>query len=63
MRHLSQQVDPQGVHDRSRDFILDRENIVQCPVPGFGPEVIAVRGLDELRGDADVITGLPDAAL
>src|SRR5512140_324954 len=55
--------DPQGADDVAGDLLLDGEDVAELPVIGFGPEVEAAGGLDELDRDPEPVLGLPDAAL
>jgi hypothetical protein len=38
--------------DRLRDFVLQVEQVRHLPVIALRPKMIAVLGVDELRGDA-----------
>ena len=51
-----------GADDAQRDLVLDFENVAERPVISLGPDVGAVRGLDELAGDANAVPGLAQAA-
>ena len=62
-RRLAQQGHVQGRRDGPCDVVLHGEDVVEDAVVGFGPEVKAVRDLDELGGDPDTIPRLPHAAL
>ena len=55
-RHLER------VDDPVRDFVLDREDVGQVAVVALGPEMPAVAGIDELRGDAHAVAGAADRA-
>ncbi len=57
------QRDLQGVGDRAGDVLLDGEHVVEFAVEGAGPELKAVRRLDQLGGDAQAVAGLAHAAL
>src|ERR1700722_14684388 len=46
---------------RASDVVLYFENIVEVPVVGLGPEVIAGVRAHELSGDSHVIAGLAHA--
>ena len=48
--------------DGFSDLILHREDVGEITVVAFGPNVVAALGLDQLRGDADAIAGLAQAA-
>ena len=43
---------PQLGGHRLRDLVLDREDVVHLAVEPLGPDLVSVRGVDELRGDA-----------
>ena len=45
-----------------RHFAADGEDVFHLAVVGVRPKMVAVRGLDELRGDAQFVTSLGDAA-
>jgi hypothetical protein len=49
--------------NRSRHFILDREDVVKLAVISLRPAVGAGQGIDELRGDADATAAAPYATL
>src|SRR6516165_5237498 len=55
-----------GRGDRNRyslgDLVLHREDVGKIPVVALGPDVVAGLRFDELRGDADPISGLAHAA-
>src|SRR5207245_11347118 len=53
----------QPISDRSGDLLLDREHILGPAVEPLRPEIVAVRHVDELRGDPQLGPRLPDAAL
>ena len=44
------------------DLILNREDVRHFAVVALGPEMVSVGGLDQLRGDADAVTGAAHAA-
>jgi hypothetical protein len=48
--------------DGRRDLILHRKNVGQLAVVALRPEMAAVGGRDQLRGDADAAPGPPHAA-
>jgi len=48
--------------DRCRDLILDGKDILQPPVVLLAPHMVAVAGVDELRGDAEPIARFVHAA-
>ena len=50
-------------HHRVGDLILDREDVLVVAVVGLRPEVIAVVGSDQLRGDADALARAAHAPL
>ena len=60
---LSEQRSPQFLHHRLRDVVLDGEDVVDCTVIRFGPQVISIGRLDELHGDPNSVSGFPNAAL
>ena len=39
------------------NFVLKGEQIIKLPVIAFGPKVLAINGIDQLRRDAEPITG------
>ena len=45
----------QRAHDRLRD---DREDVLELAVIRLRPQVVAVRGADQLTGDADAVPAL-----
>ena len=47
---------------RLGDLVLYREDVGEIAIVPLRPDVIPGLGLDELRGDADTITGLAHAA-
>ena len=53
----------QRADDGLRDLVLDGEDVIEVAVEPFGPQVIARRSVDELRGDPHALPGLSDAAL
>src|SRR5208283_2159038 len=57
-----QQLDLQRCHYGACDLILNLENVIQVAIVGFGPEVVAVVGANELCGDAQSAAGLAHAA-
>ena len=48
---------------RGGDLLVDREDVGQLALVALGPDVAAVRHVDELNGDADAVAGFADAAL
>ena len=46
-----------------RDFVLDRENVVDGAVVALRPDVGAVACVDQLRGDPNAIAALANATL
>src|SRR5215469_17396039 len=44
------------------DLVLDREDVSEITVVTLGPDVLAILGLDQLRGDADAVAGFAQAA-
>ena len=59
---VGEQRDAQCPHGRARDFLLDREDILETTVEGLGPQLHAV-GADELCGDTHTVPGLAYAAV
>jgi hypothetical protein len=55
--------DPELPRDRLGDLVLHREDILQLAIVPRGPEVVAVRHLDQLRGDPEPVPRLAHAAL
>src|SRR4051794_34483568 len=51
-----------GADDAQRDLVLDFENVAERPVIALGANVGAVRGLNELAGDANAVPRLAQAA-
>src|SRR5687768_11761121 len=51
------------LHNCTRDFILNGEDVRQVAVIGVRPPVVAVLRLDQLRGDANLVAGFVDRAL
>ena len=49
-------------HDILGDLILDREDIFQQPVVALCPNMLSVRGIDELPCDADATARRSDTA-
>jgi hypothetical protein len=49
-------------HHGAGDLVLDGEDIGQVAVEGLRPELVAIRGVDQLRGDAQSGAGLADAS-
>ncbi len=45
----------------ARDLVLDGENVCDVTVVTLGPEVVVRTGIDELRRDAESVTGLANA--
>ena len=52
----------QGCGDRPRDLLLNGEDVGELAVVILGPDMRAVVGLDELRGDAHAVAGLAHRA-
>jgi hypothetical protein len=50
-------------HDHLRDFILDRENIIEATVIALCPQMRAGRCFYELCGDPDPLTRSTNATL
>jgi hypothetical protein len=55
--------DVQGLGDALRDVALDREHVGQVAIVILGPEMGLTAYVDQLRGDAQAVAGLLDAAL
>ena len=53
LRRLGSQRDLKGARDRLGDLVLNGEDVGELAVVALRPEVIAVLGVNELRGDAD----------
>ena len=51
------------LRDLARDLVLDREDVLEAPLPGLRPQVVAVAGTDQLRGHPHAVAGLAHAAL
>src|SRR5438128_5070736 len=60
---LRRQLDPERRGDGLRDLILNREDVGHLAVVALGPEMKTIGDLDELRGDSDAVTRLPNASL
>ena len=56
------ELQPQGLCDGLGDFVLNGEDVGELAVVPLGPEVIAVLGVDQLRGHADAASRTTDAA-
>ena len=54
--------DLQRLHDRAGNLVLHRENVIERPVIGLRPQVRAVGGADQLRGNAQLVAGLAHTA-
>ena len=50
-------------YNARRNAILQIENVFKCTVVSVCPDVVTRRGINELPGDANAITGLADATL
>ena len=55
--------DLQPLDNRARDLVLHVEDVFELAVVPLGPQLIAVRRVDELRGDAHARARLAHAAL
>jgi hypothetical protein len=55
--------DLQSIGDLLRNFILDIKYVLHQTVEPFGPEVITISNVDELCGDADLITRFSNTSL
>ena len=62
VRRLAQQGAAQFRHHRLRDVVLHREDVIQGPVVGLRPQVIAVGHLHQLHRDAHPVARLAYAA-
>ena len=62
-RPAASRADAQRAGNRLGDLFLHREHALQLAVVAFGPEMRAVAGLDELRGDAHLVPVLAHRAL
>ena len=60
---LGKELDFQLLDDRQRYLVLNRKHVRHLAVVAFRPEVVAVAGIDQLRGDPQPITHLLYAAL
>ena len=56
-------VNLQRLDDAVRDLVLQREDVGQVAVVAVRPQMRAVGGVDELRGDAHPVAGAADRAL
>src|SRR2546430_17696864 len=50
----------QAAGDRPRDFVLNSEHIVEPAIVPVRPEVVSIRHVDQLGGDADAVAGFAD---
>ena len=57
------QREPEGLHDRGCDLVLQREDVLQLAVVALRPEVVAVGGADQEGRDPQAAAGLPHAPL
>ena len=57
-----EQRDLQLLRDRAGDLRLHREDVLQFPVVGVGPDIGAVGGFNQRHRDADPVGGFPHAA-
>src|SRR5439155_186797 len=53
----------EGVYDGPRDVVLHREHVLDVALVLLGPELIAIRGVDELSVHSNPAAGAPDRAL
>src|SRR6185295_6509294 len=60
---LGQKFQLQCRNDRLRDFVLQRENVVELAIVALGPHMTARSAIDQLGGDANATAGLAHAAL
>src|SRR5580693_3567732 len=49
------------IGDGGGDFVLDGKDVGHLAVVALGPEMVSIRGLDELGRYADAVSGLADA--
>src|SRR5215468_3392073 len=61
-RRLRRQLHLQRRRNCLRDFVLYRKHIDHLPVVTLRPEVIPIRGVDQLRGYPDPVSRAPNAA-
>ena len=54
---------PQRADDHLGDLVHDRKEIVHTTIVSLGPQVLAGRSLDQLRGHPDAVAASLDAAL
>jgi hypothetical protein len=54
---------PEALRDRLGDLILNFEDVLQLAVVPLGPDVKALRDIDELNRDPHPVTRSPNAAL
>ena len=59
----AQQLNAQGPCGHPRDLRLDREDVVELSIVALRPAVLLRRHVDELHGDSDPVSYLPNAAL
>src|SRR5260370_40879814 len=50
------ELQPQSACYRTRDLLLNGKNVAHLPIVGTGPEVLAVRSADQLRGDPKLVS-------
>ena len=62
-RRRAEQGELQRLDHLARNVVLHDEDVVERAVIRLRPEVVAVRRLDQLRRDADLVAGLAHAAL
>ena len=53
---------PQRVDDMAGNVVLDFKQVGEITVETLGPQMRAVGGVDQLRGDPDAIAGTSDGA-
>ena len=58
---LASELQLQGSGDGLGDIVLDGEDVGELAVVAFGPEMIAVLCVDQLRGHADPASRAADA--
>ena len=62
-RRMLEEPGPERVGDGTRQLVLDRKDALQLPVVRLGPQVVSVRGVDQLGGKPQRIALAPDAPL
>src|SRR3712207_9197372 len=57
------ELEPDSVGDRSRDLVLQRQRVAYVTLEAVGPDVLIIRGPDELRRHAHLIAEADHRAL